>query len=137
MRLGTVNNTTMPIRITFLLLMFSCLTPAFALAQAGVEWRDSTTFDFGDIAHKKPVKHTFVFTNTGDVPLHIQNVREGCGCTTPDWGNDPILPGETGEIQVEYDAAKAGYFHQTMRVYFKEIRRAERLYVEGFVLETE
>lgn len=111
-----------------------CLFPLLLSAQASVEWTGGNEHDFGDIAHKVPIRHVFRFVNTGDVPLHIQNVREGCGCTTPDWVETPIMPGETGEIKVEYDAAKTGYFRQHMRVYFKEIRRAERLYVEGFVL---
>ena len=50
-------------------------------------------------------RHTFVFTNTGTEPLVISNAKGSCGCTVPKWPQEPIAPGETGEISVEYKPA--------------------------------
>jgi len=53
------------------------------------------SYDFGKIAEEKgPVTHEFTFTNTGAQPLIIQSVKASCGCTTPDWTRDPVLPGK-------------------------------------------
>lgn len=60
--------------------------------------------DFGEIKEGEVVKHTFRFTNTGDNPLVIQNAKGSCGCTVPSYPKDPIAPGETGEIQVQFDS---------------------------------
>jgi len=62
-----------------------------------------TEFDFGDIKADKKVSHTFTFTNTGEAPLVIQSATATCGCTVPEWPKEPIAPGKTGSIKVEYD----------------------------------
>ena len=63
-----------------------------------------TEYNFGTIEQGDVVSHTFQFTNTGDEALIIQNAKGSCGCTVPKWPKDPILPGETGEIQVEFNS---------------------------------
>jgi len=63
-----------------------------------------TEFDFGTIKEGEVVKHVFKFTNTGKSPLVIQNASAPCGCTVPKWPKDPIAPGKTGEIAVEFNS---------------------------------
>lgn len=65
---------------------------------------EETAYDFGTIQEGDLVKHTFSFTNTGKVPLIIQNATAQCGCTVPDWTRTPIAPGEKGEIRVEFNS---------------------------------
>jgi hypothetical protein len=62
----------------------------------------SLTHDFGTITVNSNATCEFTFTNTGEVPLILTNVRASCGCTVPDWPKDPILPGEKGVIKVRY-----------------------------------
>jgi hypothetical protein len=64
---------------------------------------EEQTYDFGTVREGVVVDHTFSFTNTGKVPLLISNARSTCGCTVPDWPEDPIAPGETGAITVRFD----------------------------------
>jgi FtsZ-interacting cell division protein ZipA len=64
-----------------------------------------TEHDFGNIKSDKKVQHTFTFTNTGQAPLIIENATATCGCTVPEWPKEPVLPGKTGTIKVEYDPA--------------------------------
>ncbi len=61
--------------------------------------------NFGQITAGDKVNHTFKFTNTGDNPLVISNAKGSCGCTVPNWPQEPIAPGETGEIYVEFNSA--------------------------------
>lgn len=61
--------------------------------------------DFGTIQEGTLAKHDFTFTNTGNAPLVINNARGSCGCTVPEWPREPIAPGETGTIHVEFDSA--------------------------------
>ena len=65
---------------------------------------DTETHDFGKIQEGTKVKHTFKFTNTGKKPLVVDNVKPSCGCTTPSWTKTPVMPNETGIIEVEYDS---------------------------------
>jgi hypothetical protein len=69
---------------------------------------DNDVADFGTIQDGEKVKHTFTFTNTGDEPLVIANARGSCGCTVPDWERNPVLPGQTGTLTVEYDSTNKG-----------------------------
>jgi hypothetical protein len=62
--------------------------------------------DFGTINESDgPVTFVFEFTNSGTDPLLLKNVQASCGCTTPDWPKDPILPGKKGIIKVTYNPA--------------------------------
>lgn len=62
-----------------------------------------TKFDYGTIKqHSTDNKHIFKFTNTGDKPLVINSATGSCGCTVPEWPKEPIAPGKTGEIIVDF-----------------------------------
>jgi hypothetical protein len=66
---------------------------------------DSTTANFGTLAIGEKFVHTFRFKNEGKAPLIISQVNPSCGCTVPkDWPHDPIAPGESGEITVEFNS---------------------------------
>ncbi len=75
-----------------------------------------TMFDYGNIAHNVPAVHEFTFTNTGNAPLIITNAKAGCGCTTPEFPKEPIMPGKTGIIKVTFNAAAMGGFTKTATV---------------------
>lgn len=56
------------------------------------------------------ISTTFTFTNSGDAPLIITNYEVACTCTKVDFPEKPILPGNTGEIEVIFDTnGKIGY----------------------------
>ncbi len=77
---------------------------------------DNTAHDFGKIKQGTPVTHEFKFTNSGKVPLVITNVQASCGCTTPDWTKEPVMPGGQGFIKATYNAASPGAFSKTVTV---------------------
>lgn len=60
-------------------------------------------FDFGEVSEGAVVKHVYRFTNTGKMPLIISNARSTCGCTVPNWPEEPIAPGGKGKIEVEFN----------------------------------
>lgn len=70
---------------------------------------EKDTHDFGDIVQGDVVEHTFKFTNTGNQPLLITNIQTSCGCTTPTWPRDPIMPGGKGELKVGFNSAGKMY----------------------------
>jgi Protein of unknown function (DUF1573) len=76
---------------------------------------EHTDFDFGTVKEGEKVKHTFKFKNTGSEPLIISNAKGSCGCTVPKWPSEPVAPGATSQIDVEFDSkGKPG--KQTKRV---------------------
>lgn len=77
------------------------------------ETRAKTSIQFAELNHsfgkiKQDSKQTkiFKFTNTGSEPLIIENATGSCGCTVPQYPKEPIKPGATGEIVVEYSPGK-------------------------------
>jgi hypothetical protein len=104
-------------------------------AQAPVwEWLAPKTHDFGTIPKNQEATYTFEYRNTGTTPIYIDNVRTSCGCTAPDWEEKPVMPGEIGKINIIYDAGDDGYFLKLIKVYFRGRRKADKLYIEGDVM---
>lgn len=64
-------------------------------------------YDLGELTFKKPVTFDMEFTNISKKPVVIENVMAGCGCTVPEKPKEPIAPGKTGKIKVEYNATSA------------------------------
>ena len=52
--------------------------------QAEITFKERN-FDFGSVDIGEKVSHNFVFTNTGDENLVINEVKASCGCTIPDY----------------------------------------------------
>ena len=66
---------------------------------------DRIFHDFGAIKEGEIVKTVFSFTNTGENDLYIVDAIGSCGCTVPKYPkNVAIKPGESGEIEVNFDS---------------------------------
>ncbi len=65
---------------------------------------------FERIKEGDKARHTYKVKNIGDKPLFIANVQVSCGCTAPEFSKDPVLPGQIGEVTLEFNSAgKAGH----------------------------
>lgn len=86
----------------------------------------ATKHDFGTIKQEDgDVTAYFEFTNTGNAPLLISNVRTSCGCTRPTWPTHPIEPGQSGTISATYRAStRPNYFQKTITVYSNDPEHA-------------
>lgn len=87
-------------------------------------------FNFGDIAQGDVVEHTFKFTNTGTQPLIISNVGVTCGCTTPNWTKDPVMPGKTGIVNAKFNSAgKMGQQKKAITIHSNAADGAAYVYI--------
>ncbi len=91
-------------------------------------------YDFGKVKQNVPAVYFFEVTNTSDKPLVIENAHASCGCTTPEYQKDPILPGKTSKIKVQYNAANGGRFDKAVYVKFANIDEEKTLGISGEVL---
>lgn len=75
--------------------------------------------DFGKIKEELGAVTTeFEFSNTGNTPVIIQRVNTSCGCTTPTYTREPILPGKKGKVIVKYSTVGRAYpFNKNVTVY--------------------
>lgn len=63
-----------------------------------------TEFEWGEVIQGEKIQNVFYFTNTGDEPLIIVNAKGSCGCTVPRYPKEPIMPGETASLLVQFDS---------------------------------
>lgn len=75
---------------------------------------EETTIDYGKVAKGSNGVRTFTFTNTGEHPLKIYNIYSACNCDIVAQPEDPIAPGNKGEIKVKYDTKKVGPIVKTI-----------------------
>ncbi|PCI00761.1 MAG: hypothetical protein COB81_08405 [Flavobacteriaceae bacterium] len=94
---------------------------------------ESVVIDYGKIEYKADGLRTFKFKNTGKSPLIISRIQSSCGCTTPKKPEGPIMPGETGEIDVKYATNRVGGFSKTITVYSNATEKMKRLRIKGIV----
>ena len=94
-------------------------------------------FDFGKIPQGRPVTHIFEFTNNGKEALKLENVVASCGCTTPEKIVDPILPGATAKLKVQYSAAAAAPFTKDVYVQLSGVTQPKTVQITGEVLTAE
>jgi len=98
---------------------------------------ESTVVDYGTIAQNSEPLRTVAFTNTGREPLVISNARGSCGCTVPTWPKEPIMPGETSEIEVRYATNRVGPFTKKITLTTNEGGEPKVIKVTGTVLKEE
>jgi hypothetical protein len=122
---------------TFGLLLSISMWSIFSVQSSSVEWLGPQIHEFGDLIHTEGAVHEFEFKNISGDTILIDNVRPSCGCTIPEWENVPVLPDSVGSIRVEYDARDQGYFKKKIKVFFSNQRRAEILFVEGWVVKVD
>ncbi len=98
--------------------LFLVLLTNFAIAQGALAEFIETDHDFGDVKEEEgPITFTFEFVNKGNAPLIISNVKASCGCTTPGWSKEPVLPGEKGFVKAQYNPAnRPGSFRKSLTV---------------------
>ncbi|MDU8885308.1 DUF1573 domain-containing protein [Yeosuana sp. MJ-SS3] len=101
---------------------------------AKIEFK-TDVIDYGTIEKGANGVRTFEFTNTGDAPLIITKVSSSCGCTVPKKPDAPIMPGETGEIQVKYDTNRVMPIRKTITVLSNADTPTVALKIKGEVID--
>ena len=96
---------------------------------------ESLVVDYGVIErHSEPLRIA-KFTNTGTEPLIIKNARGSCGCTVPVWPKEPIMPGESANIEIRYATNREGKFSKTVTLTTNMVGDPVVLTVKGEVLK--
>lgn len=120
--------------LTFLLAM-GYIYESYAQGVAEIKF-DKMDHVFGKISEDAGAAvHVFNFANMGKVPLVISSANASCGCTTPEWTKEPILPGKSGFLKVSYDPKnRPGSFTKTVTVYANVPNNTRVLTISGEVL---
>jgi hypothetical protein len=121
-----------------MLILFVGLLTLGAMAQekvAKIEFK-TDTIDYGIIEKGSNGVRVFEFTNTGNAPLIITDVKSTCGCTIPKKPDGPIMPGETGQIEVKYDTNRVNPIRKTITVTSNATTPTIALKIKGEVIDS-
>ena len=95
---------------------------------------DKTTHDFGVIQNGTPVETVFSYTNTGQAPLVIADIKSTCGCTVPkDWSREPLNPGESSQFTVKFDGKGLNNTSKTVTVTANTQTGRETVKITAFI----
>ncbi len=96
-------------------------------------------YDFGSVPEKGgPVSHDFTFVNRGDGNYLILDAKADCGCTRPQFPEDPIGPGKKGKVKVTYNPiGRPGPFEKVVRLNTNGKPRKVYLKIRGTVTRSE
>ncbi|ARS34734.1 hypothetical protein CA264_04355 [Pontibacter actiniarum] len=96
---------------------------------------EKETHDFGTVAEGTQATYVFRVKNVGKDPVVIPAVQASCGCTTPTWTKEPILPGKIGMIKAVYNTTgRPGPFHKSITVSSNNSEEPTHvLYIKGEV----
>ena len=95
---------------------------------------EKKTHDFGKFSEKNPeVTCEFKFTNTGDAPLVIHQAVASCGCTVPEYTQEPVMPGKSGTIKVTYNGKGRypGHFKKAITIRSNAKTATVRIFIQG------
>ncbi|KAA9332779.1 DUF1573 domain-containing protein [Adhaeribacter soli] len=113
-------------------LMLLLASNAFA---QGVLKFEGESHDFQKVTEGTLATHEFRFKNTGNQPVVISQVQASCGCTTPDWTKEPILPGKSGFVKAAYNSnGRPGAFNKSITVTSNAAEPTKVLTIKGDVI---
>jgi hypothetical protein len=108
-----------------------------ALAQPAIKV-SKETHDFGDVTEGKMASYEFEITNTGNQPLIISNVQASCGCTSPHWTREAIMPGKSGVVKATYNSqGRPGIFSKSLTIMSNSNNGNKIVYIKGNVVKKE
>lgn len=94
-----------------------------------------TSHDFGTINNGAAQETVFNYTNTGNTPLIIVDIRSTCGCTIPvGWSKKPLLPGESSQFAVKFNGKGANKVSKTVTVTTNTKKGKETVRISAFIV---
>ena len=121
---------------TFIFLLFAFFTfQLYAQEKTAKIEFETTVIDYGTIEKGADGVRVFKFKNTGNAPLVVTSVKSSCGCTVPKKPEAPVLPGETGEIEVKYDTKRVNPIRKTITVTSNAETPTVALKIKGNVID--
>ena len=119
-------------------LLFFCMLPFIAAKaddpkRANIKF-EKTTIDLGKFGEENPIqKCAFVFTNTGEADLYINQVFTSCRCTGKEYPKHAIKPGAQDSIIVIFNGEKSAprKFRTSVTIHSNAKSEMTKVYIKG------
>lgn len=88
----------------------------------------------GEVAFQMPRRFNLGFTNKGDKPLLIKEVKASCDCIDVTFPKTPIAAGSRGEIELTFNAKILGSFYKEVEVLTNASDKPAYIAIQGTVV---
>ncbi len=121
--------------LAYAILMFSS---AIGFSQyAELSFIDKPIVKWGKVNEGVELTHYFVFQNTGEQPLVIEEIKVACSCTKVTFPKQPIAPLEQDTIFVSFDTNNKFYHQDRVVEIFSNSRRKDKIKLKAYVIPRE
>lgn len=119
-------------------IIFIALNSAFGFGQmAEFNFLEGTTKKWDKTPEGTILKHYFVFKNTGEAPLIIDEALVACPCTKVAFPSKPVLSGTKDSILVTFDTNHK-FYNQDRKIILKaNTKKEEKLRIKVYVIPKE
>lgn len=95
---------------------------------------EETEHDFGTLKNGTPVETKFTYTNNGNSPLVVSDIKSTCGCTVPsDWRREPLAPGESADFTVKFNGQGNGQITKTITLTTNTEKGTEMVRIKAMI----
>ena len=102
-------------------------------SEGDIKWEEKI-IDVGNVKQYNPKEIIYKFTNTGGKPIIITGAKGSCGCTDIIYSQKPVLPGQSAEVLVNFDAETPGVFNKTVTLTMNIENSSQVLRLKGTVI---
>lgn len=95
---------------------------------------DVMEHNFGNVSAGETVYYSFVLRNSGNDMLILSNVKKSCGCTTPEFSREPVMPGGETKIKIGFNSSTPGPFTKAVTVFSNAKNSPLVLKIKGTVV---
>ena len=96
---------------------------------------ESDFHDFGEIQNGTPVETVFTYTNSGQSPLVVTDIKSTCGCTVPQgWSREPLAPGASSQFTVKFNGKGANKVSKTITLTTNTESGREQVRISAFIV---
>ncbi|MDA0326862.1 MAG: DUF1573 domain-containing protein [Bacteroidetes bacterium] len=96
---------------------------------------DKVAHDFGEIQNGTPVETMFTYTNSGQSPLVVSDIKSTCGCTVPQgWSREPLAPGASSQFTVKFNGKGANKVSKTITLTTNTESGREQVRISAFIV---
>ena len=118
--------------VTLIILL---LNSALGFSQAAeFNFLSKTTVKWDKTPEGEQLQHYFVFENSGDAPLQIQEAKVACTCTKVSFPKKPIPPNEKDSILVSFDTNNKFYWQDRTVELIANTKRKGKLKLKVYVI---
>lgn len=106
----------------------------FSVAISAQEFEfEKELINYGKVIKGSDGERIFKFTNIGNAPLVIKEIKTSCDCAVPKKPEKPIMPGEEATITVAYDTNETGGFSKEIIIFSNAKESIKRIRIKGYI----